>query len=481
MPTPIIMPKFEMSQETGTIARWLKKNGDVIAKGDPILEVETDKITMEVESPTAGTLSGITAQPGDVIPIGQVIAQVLKQGEAAAEDGGRPTADGRSTAPVEIAAPADTESKRPSAVRQPALSLTKGRSSSAATPVAEKMAAEHGLVLADVAGSGKDGQITKADVEAAITARRQATASNGAVRAVPAARRLARELNVDLATVTGSGPNARIQSSDVERAAAARHETGMATPPQPLATSAAIERAPATLVAGAPVVRRSAPLTALRRTIAQRLTQSTQDVPQFNVSVDVDMTRLLAVVDDWKQTAKPDSPKVTVTAVLVKVCAWALGRNPAINAAFLGDRIDEYASINIGVAVAIDDGLIVPVIHDADKRALPDIATALADLSARARANKLGTADIQGGTFSISNLGMFAVDRFTAIVNPPQAAILAVGRASKRFIPGPNDQPVAAMLSTLSVSADHRAVDGAVVGRFLSDLQQGVERPGLLL
>jgi pyruvate dehydrogenase E2 component (dihydrolipoamide acetyltransferase) len=463
MPTQIIMPKFEMSQETGTIARWLKNNGDTVDKGDPILEVETDKITMEVESPAAGTLAGIVAQPGEVIPIGQVIAEVLKPGEAAsAVPAATPAAAQPATANAQTGS---------SSVKAAVATSTAPR----ATPVAEKMAAEHGLDLSAISGSGKDGQITKADVEAAVASK---AASNGAIRAVPAARRLARELSIDLATVAGSGPSARIQSSDVERAAATRHETRSAPLVQQVVAS---PQPAASITSGALAVRRSTPLTSLRRTIAQRMTQSTQDVPQFNLSVDVEMTRLLAVVDDWKQTTKPDAPKVTVTAALVKVCAWALGRNPALNAAFLGDRIDEYASVNIGVAVAIDDGLIVPVIHDADKQSLAGIAAALADLGARARANKLGMADIQGGTFSISNLGMFAVDRFTAIVNPPQAAILAVGRATKRFVPGAGDQPIAAMISTLTVSADHRAVDGAIVGRFLGDLQQGIERPGLLL
>jgi pyruvate dehydrogenase E2 component (dihydrolipoamide acetyltransferase) len=452
MPTPIIMPKFEMSQETGTIARWLKTNGDTVSKGDAILEVETDKITMEVESPAAGTLVGISAQAGDVVPIGREIARILLAGES----------------DTRIAEPAGVSSAR--------------TASPAATPVAEKMAAEHGIALHSITGTGKAGQITKADVERVLGTGAQLAAGSAmpvqtqtpfaadstALNAVPAARRLARELNVDLRSVQGSGPSGRIQSSDIVRASTAT--TPVAASSTNSADAAASVR-----------IRTSTPLSTLRRTIAQRMVQSTQEAPQFNLSVDVDMTRLLAVVEDWKATAKPDAPKVTVTAALIKVCAWALERNPALNAAFLGDRIDEYASINIGVAVAIEAGLIVPVIHAVETLSLAQIAEALGDLGARARAGKLGKADIQGGTFSISNLGMFAVDRFTAIVNPPQAAILAVGRASKHFVPGPDDQPVVAMMSTLTVSADHRAVDGAIVGRFLGDLALGVEKPGLLL
>lgn len=215
------------------------------------------------------------------------------------------------------------------------------------------------------------------------------------------------------------------------------------------------------------------------------MTASVNEAPQFNLSVDIHMARALAMVEDHKSAAAAaaaaGAPKVTVTALLVKACAWALARHPAMNAAFTPEGIAEYGDINIGVAVAIDDGLIVPVIRNADRLSLSGIAAALGELTTRARSNKLSLADIQGGTFSISNLGMFAVDRFTAIVNPPQAAILAVGRTTKRFVPDANDQPVAAPMCTFTVSADHRAVDGAVVGRFLGDLQNAVERPGLML
>jgi pyruvate dehydrogenase E2 component (dihydrolipoamide acetyltransferase) len=219
----------------------------------------------------------------------------------------------------------------------------------------------------------------------------------------------------------------------------------------------------------------------MRQTIAQRMSRSTREAPQFNVSVDVDMTRALAVVEDWRTSGGEDQPKVTLTALLVKACAWALRRHPALNAGFEDDAIVEWADINIGVAVAMDDGLIVPVIHHADQLGLLEIAARLNDMSARGRAGRLGLADVQGGTFTISNLGMFAVDRFTAIVNPPQAAILAVGRAVKRVVPGDDGQVRVAPTATLTVSADHRVVDGAQVGRFLSDLQRGLERPGLLL
>lgn len=474
------MPKFEMSQETGTVARWLKSEGETIAKGEAILEVETDKVTMEVESPVSGILTGITAQPGAVVPIGQTIAFVLKPGEAGA------------------GAQTNAAARR-------------------ATPVAEKMAAEHGLDLARISGSGKDGQITRTDVEALLAASGKPLATAGASRsedaasslsdsprpaAAPAARRLAREIKLDLTRVRGSGPGGRIQSADVLESVSAPDASpdaanievsqvplAMPTPPAPATPSTpatppapATPSTPATPPAPAtPAVRRTTALTGLRKTIAQRMSASTREAPQFSLGVDVNMARALAIIDDFKASRGADVPKVTVTVLLVKLCAWALARNPAMNAACLNESIVEYSDINIGVAVALDDGLIVPVIHRADTLSLLEIAARLGDLSARARANKLGLNDIQGGTFSISNLGMFAVDRFTAIVNPPQAAILAVGRATKRIVADANDQPVAAPISTFTVSADHRAIDGAVVGRFLGDLSQIIEKPGLLL
>lgn len=480
------MPKFEMSQETGTVARWLKREGETITKGEALLEVETDKITMEVESPVSGILTGIAAQPGAVVPIGQTIAYVLKPGEAAAS------------------APTNSAGRQSTTAR--------------ATPVAEKMAAEHELDLARISGTGKDGQITRADVEALLAASDKAVTAADATRiehaavslsnssrppAAPAARRLAREIKLDLTRVRGSGPGGRIQSADVwDSARAARSVSaapsvtvrdaipGMAsievssapqtltTPPIPPA-----QTAPATPAAQpeTPAIRRTTAISGLRKTIAQRMLASTREAPQFSLSADVNMVRALAIIDDFKASGAEDAPKVTVTALLVKMCAWALTRNPAVNSAFLNDSIVEYSDINIGVAVALDAGLIVPVIHRADALSLLEIASRLRDVSARARANKLGLPDIQGGTFSISNLGMFAVDRFTAIVNPPQAAVLAVGRTTKRIVADANDQPAAVPMSTFTISADHRAVDGAVIGRFLGDLSQVIERPGLLL
>lgn len=460
MPTPIIMPKFEMAQESGTIARWLKRAGEPVTKGEAVLEVETDKITMEVESPADGVLSAILVEAGATVPIGQPIAYIAAHGEVA------PAVE------TPAAQDASLNAKR------------KAQGESRATPIAQKLAEEHGVDLGQVVGTGRDGQITRQDVEAFLAQRERKGVGEAKPAAVPAARRLARELNIDLRQVSGSGPGGRIQASDVERAAAAQRESGMQhtdANAQPTTHGSQLTAHSSPLTTHSPAVRRVLPLIGMRRTIAQRMSLSTREAPQFSLSADVNMARALAVVEDWRATQTEGQPKLTLTALLVKVCAWALQRNPALNAGFENDAIVEWADVNIGVAVALDEGLIVPVIHHADRLNLMEIAARLNDLTARGRAGQLQLADVQGGTFTLSNLGMFAVDRFTAIVNPPQAAILAVGRAAKRIIVDEQDRTAIAPVATLTVSADHRIVDGAQVGRFLGDLQRGLERPGLLL
>lgn len=419
MPVPVIMPKFEMAQETGKILRWLKREGDPVVKGEAILEVETDKVAMEVEAPASGILAGIRAGPGEVIPIGQPIAYILLPGET----------------PADVGAASAGPTPR-------------------ATPLAERIAQAHGVDLSAVRGSGPGGRVTKADVEAALAA-----VPEGKVQAVPAARRLARELGVDLRAVVGTGPGGRIQSEDVRRAAAG-----------------VPERVPT------PAVRRRVPLTGMRRAIAERMLRSVREAPQFTVSVDVGMERALALVDDLSAwSAREEGPRVTLTALLVKACAWALQRHPALNAALEGEEIVEWAEVNIGVAVAVAEGLVVPVVRGADRLGVLEIARSLEEQTARAREGRLRAEDVQGGTFTLSNLGMYGVDRFTALLNPPQAAILAVGRVAKRPAVGEGDAVVVRPMATLTLTADHRIVDGAQAARFLEDLRQALERPGVLL
>jgi pyruvate dehydrogenase E2 component (dihydrolipoamide acetyltransferase) len=231
--------------------------------------------------------------------------------------------------------------------------------------------------------------------------------------------------------------------------------------------------------AGQLTLRRSVPLTQMRRTIAERLTAAARDIPQFTVSLEVEMSRAQQTIDDARAISA--EPKITLTALLVKACAWTLARHPAVNASFNQDSIQEWADINIGVAAAVEAGLVVPVIRQAGRLSLSEIAAQLNDLGTRAREGKLRPEELRGGTFTISNLGMFGVEHFTAIINPPQAAILAVGRTVKRAIVAEDDQIVVKPMSDLTLTADHRVIDGARAAQFLADLKRVLEHPGALV
>jgi pyruvate dehydrogenase E2 component (dihydrolipoamide acetyltransferase) len=272
-------------------------------------------------------------------------------------------------------------------------------------------------------------------------------------------------LGLDLATLSGSGPGGRIQSHDVRRAAEA--EPLMVTP-------ALVAETPS-----ARVISRQIPLSRMRRTIADRLTASQRDVPQFIVSMAVEMSRAQQMIADLATAS--DEVRVTLTAFLIKACGWALERHPALNASFGPEAITEWADINIGMAVSVEQGLVVPVIRQADRLPILEIARQVSELGQRARQGKLQPHEMQGGTFTISNLGMFGVDHFTAIINPPEAAILAVSRAAKVPVVSDDDKIAIKLLADLSLTADHRVVDGAQAAQFLAALKQAIERPGLLL
>ncbi len=443
----VIMPKFGMDQEEGTVARWFKAEGEAVVKGEPLLEVETDKVNMEVEAPASGVLAQVTAGPGVTVPIGQTIAVLLAPGEAA-----------------RVASP-PAHDERP-------------RATPPATPVAANVAREHGVALEAVPAGGP--RIMRRDVEQYVAAQQspaqQSPAQQGALQqgAVPAARRLARVQGVDLAAVAGSGPGGRIQSRDVERAAqtAQTMQTVEALPAAPSAPAAASTDGRA--------LRRIVPLTPTRRTIARRMVASVQEAPQFAVDVQAHMARALDALEQHR-AAGQEGPRVTLTALLVRVCAAALGRHPQVNASFLPEGIAEWADANIGVAVAAEEGLVVPVLAQAQRLTLAEIAQRLDALAQRARTGKLTPADVQGGTFTLSNLGMFGADGFTALLNPPQAAILAVGRVAQQ--PWVNDagELQAAPLLRLTLTADHRVIDGALAARFLGTIKRLLEAPALLL
>jgi pyruvate dehydrogenase E2 component (dihydrolipoamide acetyltransferase) len=442
MPIPIILPKFDPGHTRSEILQWLVGEGESVRAGDPLCEVETDKVNMEVEAPQDGTLAGIRYPVGSVAPATEVIAYLLLPGESTADLPGAP-------ASAVAAAPAPSGSTAPPVDERKV----------AASPVAQRVAREKNLDLTGLTGSGVGGRIMRRDVE------QQSSAPAGKTRATPAAKRLARAHGVDLAALAGSGPRGRVQAADVEAAAAAAIVPVEMPAPMPTPAVDAGQRTEKG--------QQTEKLSGMRKRIAERLQFSYQTAPHIYVEMPVDATALLTL----RRDIEADGDALSMTALLVKACAWTLQRHPRLNATIDGEMITLWESVNIGVAVALDAGLIVPVIHQAESLGLGAVQARSADLIERARRGSLSPGEVTNGTFTISNLGMFGVSRFTAIINPPQVAILAVGRIDKIFVPDAHDQPVLRPQMTLTLAVDHRVVDGADAARFLVDLRKVLEQP----
>ncbi len=449
------MPKFEMTQENATVVQWLLQEGDTVEQGDPILEVETDKVVMEVEAPVTGVLGGVRVQKGEVVPVTEVIAFILQPGEEA------PAAEVPTTP-----SPAESQPAPPPP--------TNGRSTATvrATPLPMRRAPEAGLKINQVPTTDTTDRVTRQDVENFLTQTTATSEAAGRARATPAARRVAREQNLDLAQIQGSGPRGRIQAADVQTAVetAARPQVT----PQPV---------PAAIPEAAAVV----PLAGMRRTIANRMQQSYQTAPHSTLPLAVEMTAAEALRQALNVEAeKVGQPRISVTAILIKVCAWALKRHPWVNASLQDEAIHLHNTANIGVAVALPEGkgLIVPVIQEAEKLGLAQISNQMRDIVRRAREGGLLPSDVPGGTFTITNLGMFGINHFTAIINPPESAILAVGRTVKRpmVLEGETgDEVVIRPMMNMTLALDHRVLDGAVGAQFLQDMVKALEQPSMLL
>ena len=406
MATEVILPRLGQGMESGTIVRWLKSEGEAVQKGEPLFELDTDKVTQEVEAEAAGVLLRIAVAEGEV-PVGQTVAFIGSEGENVPD-----------VAPRDERPPPDASNK-----------LSQARAEAPPEPAAEPAA----------------------------------STTNGRVKASPLARRLARERGIDLANVHGTGPEGRIVAEDIERAEAGG----------PIPASDKLSQAP--LPSGQ--VER-VPLSNVRKTIARRLTEAWQ-IPVFQLQASADLTRVNALVARLRER-DPDV-RVTVTDVLTKVSAQALMRHREVNAEFTDDAIVLHPSANIGLAVAAPQGLVVPVIRGAERLSLTEIAGVRADLVGRARENRLRAEDLEGGTFTISNLGMYAVESFTAVLNPPQAAIVAVGATEERVVPVGEGEMAVRPMVTLTCTFDHRAVDGAPAAAFLQTLKESLEDPGLAL
>jgi pyruvate dehydrogenase E2 component (dihydrolipoamide acetyltransferase) len=477
MAKEVIMPKFGFTQEEAEVVAIYKQNGDSVRNGDPLMEVTTDKVNMEVEATSAGILSGLTLKVGDVVPVATVIAYILTAEEAAA--GVAPPPPHSTNGVAEVGLEGGTPSYPPS------FSDGAPANQREATPVAARLMAEAGIIPATVTGTGPQGRITRQDVEAFLASAKVTETVNGKVKASPNARRLAREQGIPLAELVGTGPDGRIQGWDVAE--------WVARPRAPEVVEARLERdtssSPPTSSAGEVTGKHEdlpsfspfteIPFTSMRRAIARNLTKSYQEAPHIFFQKEVDMTALQALLETLRQ--RPSPAKLSMTVLLAKVVAWALAQHPKLNSHLEGETIRQYHKVNMGIAVALEEGLIVPVLRDVGGKGLGQLSVELGDLTKRARATQLKAADLADGTFTISNLGMFGIDQFTAIINPPQVAILAIGATTKRFVPDAQGQPMLRPIGTLTLSVDHRVIDGAVAAHFMATLAEGMAEPSLLL
>lgn len=436
MATNVILPALGMSQDTGKIVQWLKTEGEPVAKGEPLVEIETDKATVEIEAPADGMLTRVSAVAGDDVPVGNVIAIILAAGEVSPA--------------VEVQPSVETN-------QQSALNR-------APSPLASRIAAEHNLDLNQVKSAGK--RIQKADVLTYLQDQEKAVATSSSPRltmASPKARRLAAEQGRDLVALKGSGPGGAVLAADVWAA--------FTQAPLPVEVAGAV---PSEATANG---SDTLALSNTWRIMAERTTQSWTSIPHFYLVREVNANRLIT----WReQILQRFTEKVTYTDLLVKIVAAALLLHPRLNASWNEGKITLQQEVHVGVAVAVEEGLVVPVIHLADTLDLSEIARQRVALAAKARAGQLRLQDISGGTFTISNLGMYNVDAFNAIINQPQAAILAVGRIAERVVPV-NGQPAVRSMMVLTLSCDHRAVDGARGAQFLDTVAALIEEPlGLL-
>ena len=422
MPIEILMPALSPTMEEGTLAKWMVKEGDSVASGDILAEIETDKATMEFEAVDEGTIGKIViAEGSEGVKVNAVIAVLLEDGETASDIG--------ATSAPAPAAP-----------------------SAAAAEVPAQAVAEKAATPAPV----KDGN---------------------RVFATPLARRIAADKGIDLASLTGSGPHGRIVKADVEHA---QPGTKPAAAPAASGAPAAMASGPATDVVIKTYEGRSfeeVPLDGMRKVIAARLTEAKQSVPHFYLRRDIMLDDLLTFRSQLNKQLAERDVKLSVNDFIIKACALALQQVPAANAVWAGDRVLQFDRSDVAVAVAIEGGLFTPVLQDADQKSLSSLSTQMKDLATRARDRKLAPHEYQGGSFAISNLGMFGIDNFDAIINPPHAAILAVGAGTKKPVVNAEGELSVATVMSVTLSVDHRVIDGALGADLLNAIKANLENP----
>jgi pyruvate dehydrogenase E2 component (dihydrolipoamide acetyltransferase) len=418
MSSQVTLPRLGQGMETGTIVRWLKSEGDSVEKGEALYELDTEKVTQEVEAEASGVLLKILAGEGEEIEVGKAIAVIGEQGEEVPE--------GEAEDPTEVSEDDAQEEGSPAPERED--ERERGREEAPEGPSEPEQSVE--------------------------------STNGGRVKASPLARRIARERGIELSALRGTGPEGRIVAEDVERASA----TGAAAAPAAAAPTGEVE-----------VVK----LNQMRKTIARRMTEA-WEAPAFQISMSADMTASVRLREALLAQVKEGGVRPTYSDILTKVVALALMRHRDVNAHFAGDSVKLFPNANIGIAVAIPHGLVVPVIPGCERLTIAEIAAARADIVSRTREGKLRAEDLDGGTFTISNLGMYGVERFTAVLNPPQAGILAVGAIEERAVVVDGDFEIQPRMD-MTLTIDHRSVDGATASEFLATVKSFLEEPGLAL
>ncbi|KNG92772.1 pyruvate dehydrogenase complex dihydrolipoamide acetyltransferase [Pseudaestuariivita atlantica] len=441
MPTQILMPALSPTMEEGTLAKWLVKEGDTVSSGDLLAEIETDKATMEFEAVDEGTVGKIlVAEGSEGVKVNTPIAVLLEDGESADDIGD---------------------------VSEPA----KADASSNATPAEASDATEPAKGYGRGDAPASDAPAEKGD----------------RIFASPLARRIAKDKGLDLSQITGSGPHGRIVKADVESAT-----PGAAKPAAAKAEAPAAAAAPAPALASGPSADAIAkiyadretedvPLDGMRKTIAARLTEAKQSIPHFYLRRDIKLDALLKFRSQLNKQLEPRGVKLSVNDFIIKACALALQTVPDANAVWAGDRIIRLKPSDVAVAVAIEGGLFTPVLRDADMKSLSALSAEMKDLATRARDRKLAPHEYQGGSFAISNLGMFGIDNFDAVINPPHGAILAVGAGVKKPVVGEDGELTVATVMSVTLSVDHRVIDGALGADLLKAIVENLENPMVML
>jgi pyruvate dehydrogenase E2 component (dihydrolipoamide acetyltransferase) len=423
MSSQVTLPRLGQGMETGTIVRWLKSEGENVEKGEALYELDTEKVTQEVEAEASGVLLKILAGEGEEIEVGNAIAVIGEQGEDISAESGD-SAEGEAEDPTKVTEEEKEEEGEPGPEREKERERVRETDEPAPDPE--------------------------------VSEQRQ---NGGRVKASPLARRIARERGIELSALRGTGPEGRIVAEDVERASA----TGAAAP------------AAAAPTGEVEVVK----LNQMRKTIARRMTEA-WEAPAFQISMSADMTASIRLREALLAQVEEGGVRPTYSDILTKVVALALMRHRDVNAHFAGDSVKLFPTANIGIAVAIPHGLVVPVIPGCERLTIPEIAAARADIVSRTREGKLRAEDLDGGTFTISNLGMYGVERFIAVLNPPQAGILAVGAIEERAVVVDGDFEIQPRMD-MTLTIDHRSVDGATASEFLATVKSFLEEPGLAL